>query len=269
MIPYFQYNSIMLGPISIQVWGLFVSIGLLVAILLAYRLAKKYLLSGEVVLDLAVWTILGGLIGARIFHVVFYEPVYYIQYPLDIFKFWQGGASSLGGFFGATVALYIFIKLRKFTFKEILPYIDIATLSLWLGWGIGRFGCFMIHDHPGKLSNFFLAVNFPTGARFDLGLVDSLLGFLLFAVYYLLFTRLIKIHWGLVAIFSFMDYAIVRFLLDFLRATDLPISDMRYFYLTPAQWGMGLMFFVLSAVLIYLSVRLKKNNKPVPPLMGV
>ena len=260
MIPYFQYNTILVGPVSIQIWGLFVSLGLLSAILLAYHLAKKYLLSGEVILDLAIWAIIGGLVGARIFHIIFYEPVYYIQYPLDILKFWQGGASSLGGFIGAGLFVYFFVKTRKFSFKEILPYIDIAVVSLWIGWGIGRLGCFMIHDHPGKLSDFFLAINFPFGARFDLGLIESMLAFALFIIHYSLFTKLIKIRWGLTAVFSFMGYAIARFLLDFLRATDLPQSDARYFYLTPAQWGMGTLFIVLTVVLI-CGIRVRNKNQ--------
>ncbi len=259
MLPYFQYNSILLGPIPVQIWGLFVSLGLVLAILLAYKLAKKYLLSGEVMLDIAIWAILGGLVVARIFHVIFYEPVYYISQPIDILKFWQGGASSLGGFIGASLAIYVFIKIRKFTLKEILPYLDIAAVSLWLGWGIGRLGCFFIHDHLGKLSDFILAVNFPSGARFDMGLIESLLGFILFIIHYSLFVKLVKIHWGLVAILSFMNYAIVRFLLDFLRATDLPNSDTRYFHLTPAQWGMGVLWITLTVILIYgIRVRRKK-----------
>jgi phosphatidylglycerol:prolipoprotein diacylglycerol transferase len=260
MIPYFQYNSILLGPIPIQVWGLFVSFGLLSSILLAHHLTKKYLLSCEVILDLAIWAIIGGLMGARVFHVIFYEPVYYIQYPLDILKFWQGGASSLGGFIGAGLSVYIFSKIRKFSLKEILPYIDIATVSLWLGWGIGRLGCFMIHDHPGKLSNFFLAINFSSGARFDLGLLESFLAFALFTFHFSLFTKLIRIRWGLLALLSFMDYALIRFFLDFLRATDLPQSDARYFHLTPAQWGMGSVFLVLLGILIFGDAKRKKTG---------
>lgn len=251
MIPYFQYNSILLGPITIQVWGIFVSLGLLVGVIFAYWLARKYFLSGEVVLDLAVWLLIGGFLMARLFHVVFYEPVYYIINPLDSFKFWQGGASSLGGFVGAGLAAWLFFKRRHFKLKEVLPYLDIGVLSLWLGWGIGRVGCLMIHDHPGRLTNFFLGVNFPAGARYDMGLLDSLLVFLLFIFYLLFFKKLIRLHWGLVAIFSFMDYALVRFFLDFLRATDLSQSDIRYWHLTPAQWGMAALFIVLTIVLIY------------------
>ncbi|MBU1613107.1 prolipoprotein diacylglyceryl transferase, partial [Patescibacteria group bacterium] len=133
------------------------------------------------------------------------------------------------------------LKKYHFSFNEILPYLDILSLGLWLGWGIGRIGCFFIHDHIGKLSNFFLAVDFsfvvPYGARHDLGLYDSLLGFLLFIVFILLSKKLIRLWAGLVAVWSFVCYAIVRFFLDFLRATDLDYIDARYAGLTPAQWG--------------------------------
>ncbi|TAN33080.1 prolipoprotein diacylglyceryl transferase [Patescibacteria group bacterium] len=238
MLPYFHFESFSLGPLTIHVWGLFVSLGILAAVLFGYKLAKKYFLSGEVILDMGVWMLIGALIMARVFHVIFYDSAYYAQNPGDILKFWQGGASSLGGFFGAGVALYLFVKIKKFTCREIKPYLDIGALSLWLGWGVGRLGCFFTHLHPGRLSNFFLAVNLPDGARFDLGLLESILGFTLFAVFYLLFTRLIKKRWGLVALYSVLSYAAVRFFFDFLRATDLPVSDARYFYFTPAQWGM-------------------------------
>ena len=263
MIPYFQYNAIMLGPIEIQVWGVFVSLGLIAGILLAHHLAKKFVLSQAVILDMSIWAIVGALIMARFFHVIFYEPSYYIQYPLDIFKFWHGGASSLGGFIGAGLAVWIFVKIRRFTLKEIIPYLDIGVVSLWLGWFIGRLGCFFIHDHTGKLSNFFLAVNFASGSRHDLGLYDSLLALVLFISYFFLFKKIIKIRWGLVAIMSALDYTIVRFLLDFLRENNtITGGDIRYFHLTPAQWGMIALFIPLTLLLIW-SIKdvLKKRKK--------
>ena len=102
-------------------------------------------------------------------------------------------------------------------------------------------------------------MRFPAGARFDLGLLESLLAFLLFTLYSLLFSRLIKLRWGLVFILSFMDYAIARFLLDFLRATDLPVSDIRYGGLTPAQWGMIALFLGLTLLLILSNIKRKSK----------
>ena len=251
MLPYFQYNSILIGPFTIQVWGLFVALGFLAATLFMIQLAKKCFLSKAVVLDLVVWAIIGGFIGARLFHVVFYNLDFYIINPGEVIKFWRGGLSSLGGFFGAAAALWFFAKRRKFTWRELLPYFDIGSVSLWLGWGIGRIGCFFIHDHPGTLSHFMLAVKYPGGGRHDLGLYESILGFLLFVIFILLFKRIIKKGWGYVTGLSWAVYAISRFFLDFLRATDLAQSDIRYGYLTPAQWGMMALILFLTLGLFW------------------
>lgn len=259
MIPFFQANVILFGPLTIQVWGLFVSLGIVEGIILARILAKKVFLSPDVIVDLSLWALIGGIIGARLGHVFFYEPVYYFNHLKEIFFIWQGGASSLGGFLGAAIALLIFARKRSFSWKELLPYFDILAVSLWLGWGIGRIGCFMIHDHVGRLSNFWLAVNFPGGARFDLGLLESLLAFSIFIVFYFLFRRLIKLRWGLVFIYSFLTFAVFRFCLDFLRATDVTISDSRYWFLTPMQWGILIVLLGLTVGKIYSKISARKN----------
>ena len=259
MIPYFQINAFLIGPITIQVWGLLVSIGILSGLALSYYLARKYFLSGAVITDLVLWLILGGLFGARVFHILFYDPVYYLTFPIETLYFWQGGASSLGGFFGAAIALYIFFRRRHFAWGEIKPYLDIITPGLWLGWGIGRIGCFLIHDHIGRSSNSFLAVQFPGGSRFDLGLLESLLAFVLFILSFLNFKRIIKLGWSYVFVGSFLIYAIVRFFLDFLRATDLSISDPRYWFLTPSQWGMCLFGLALTFYIVWSRMKQQKN----------
>lgn len=258
MIPYFQFDQIIFGPITLQVWGLLVSLGIVFALTVAYKLTQKYFFSEQVILDLAVWGIVGGIIGARAFHIIFYYPEYYILHPSEIFFIWQGGMSSMGGLLGAAVAVYILAKIKKFTWKELLPYLDIISVSFWLGWAIGRIGCFLIHDHLGRLSSFFLAVRFPAEARFDLGLWESLLALALFIVFISLFKKFAKFGWGYVSALSFAIYALVRFFLDFLRATDIPQADPRYFYLTPAQWGMGALFFTLTFVVIFAIVKRQK-----------
>ncbi len=260
MIPFFQSNTILIGPLTIQVWGLMVSLGIIAGVLVMTRLAKKFFLSQEVVLDLAMWSIVGGFLGARLFHVIFYHLDYYLLHPSEVLKFWHGGASSLGGFFGAVVAVWVFAKCRHFTWAELFPYFDIGSVSFWLSWGIGRIGCFLIHDHPGTLSHFMLSVQFPAGARHDLGLYDSILGFALFGIFILLFKRFIKTGWGFVAGYSWIAYAVARFFLDFFRATDLAQSDVRYGHLTPAQWGMITLVIALTTILIFVKVKQPKEN---------
>lgn len=259
MIPFFQFESISFGPLTVHVWGMMVALGIAAGITLAYFFCKKYLFSGEVVLDMAIWMLVGAFIMARVFYVVFYNPVYFVENPEEIIKFWNGGASSLGGFTGAAASLWLFAKKRHFTFKELLPYFDIGALGLWLGWGIGRIGCFLTHLHPGKISNFVLAVKYNGGARFDLGLLESAAGFLIFIIFYLLFDKLIRRRWGLVAGFSAGSYAVIRFFLDFLRATpDFPGGDVRYFFLTPAQWGM--LALLCGLTLMWVLGKMKRKN---------
>ncbi|MDO8499398.1 MAG: prolipoprotein diacylglyceryl transferase [bacterium] len=258
MIPYFEVTTIILGPLTLRVWGIFVAAGILSGAYLTYRLAKKYLLSEAVIGDLAIWALVGAFIGARVFYIIFYNPAYFLQYPLDAFKIWQGGESSLGGFFGAAVAVYVFAKIRKLSWDNLLPYLDIGAVGLWLGWGIGRVGCFLIHDHVGTLSHFILAVNYPGGARHDLGLYDSILGFVLFAFSLIFYKRLAKYGSGFVAGVTFGLYAFVRFWLDFLRATDLSVIDVRYAGLTPAQWGMAAVFLTLTFLLINSKILKRK-----------
>lgn len=264
MLPYFQIKAIGFGPIIVQIWGLCVAVGVVAATWFGSRLAKKYFLVGSLIWDISLWAIIGGLVGARLFYVLFYNLGYFLNNWVEVFYVWQGGASSLGGFFGAGVAVYIFTKIKHFSWQDFLPYLDVGALSLWLGWGIGRIGCFLIHDHIGKLSGSFLAVKFAEGARFDLGLLESLLGWFLFFTFWVLFKKLIKIRWGLVAGASFAGYALVRFFLDFLRATDLSGMDPRYNGLTPMQWGLlalSLLTFGLTFVRIYRPKKNKNNGE--------
>lgn len=260
MIPYFQYNAIIIGPATIQVWGLMVALGIVAATILTQWLAKKYFLSPEVILDLTLWALIPAFIFARLFHVVFYNLDYFLLNPFEVLAVWHGGASSFGGFIGALLGLWLFAKRRQFSWKGFVPYCDVAALGLWLGWGIGRIGCFLIHDHPGTLSHFLLSVNYPGGARHDLGFYESILGFVLFIVFAFLFKRLVKIRWGLVATLSSIGYSVARFFLDFLRASDLVGSDARYAHLTPAQWGMLLIIVTLTFSLFFDKLKQRKTT---------
>ena len=237
MIPYFQFTVFHLGPVPIQVWGSMVALGMLVGAGIMYRLCKKDRLKVDFIPDLIMWVLVSALFFSRVFHVVFYDLHYYLEQPGEILKIWHGGLSSLGGFFGAALAAIIFLKKKKITYDLFLPYADRGLLGLWLGWGIGRIGCFLIHDHPGTLSHFVLAVKYSNGTRHDLGLYESITGFLLFIVFFIVYTLCPNIKKGVIMNASIACYAVVRFCTDFLR-----VVDMRYLSLTPAQWGMIMIF---------------------------
>lgn len=230
MIPYFEWKTIPLGPVSIQVWGFCAAVGVVLGVLFAVRQAKRRGLDAEAFESMAFWIVISAFIGARLFHVLFYEPAYYLAHPVEILSIWKGGLSSFGGFAGAAAAFFLCLRKSKL---PLLKTADALSIALPLGLGCGRVGCFLIHDHPGTLAygaGKWLAVNYPDGPRYDLGMLLGLFDFLLFGAFLLLLKKPRKDGYYF-ALFMTV-YGPVRFLLDFLR-----ILDVRYFGLTPAQYG--------------------------------
>ena len=256
MIPYFYYPTFPLGPFTIHVWGVIVGIGFATAAFVAYRRANHAGLEGKILLDWAVWILMASFIGARLFHVLFYEWAYFRVHPQDIIKIWGGGLSSFGGFIGAALVSIIFVRIKKINFW---PYADAIIYAFPLGLGIGRIGCFVTHLHIGRLSNFPLAVAFPGGSRLDMGLLESIVGFLIFGLFfYLLHYR----KWsGFYLPLTMILYGGIRFLLDFGRATDIPMADTRYIGLTPAQYGTIILLLGGVALWRYCSRSLKSVPK--------
>ncbi len=232
VIPYFTIPPLQLGPIDIQPFGVLSALGVWLACWLLVRGARVRGLDERPAVGVATWALVGGLVGAHLMHVLLYHPeeLHGSWKAWQLLKFWDG-LSSTGGVLGGTAAVVLYFRTRGVPFS---PYSDVFALAIAPGWAVARLGCFSVHDHPGRLTTFPLAVAFAEGARHDLGLYDALLlGFISAIVYAcarrgLLRDRLLP----LVALL----YGIGRFFLDFLRASDLAYVDARYFGLTPAQY---------------------------------
>lgn len=235
MIPWIESHVVQIGFLPIQTWGTLVALGFLLGTYLAYRRAKSKGLDAERVPDLAFWIFIAAFIGARAFHVFFYDPSHYLAQPLDAINPLLSGYSMFGGFIGAAIAFFIYV------YRHSLDWISYADALVWgLPWGcgVGRIGCFLIHDHPGTLSNSLLAVKYPDGqSRHDLGLYLSLVGFATGILF--LFLNRKQRRPG----FWFGSYMIIegvtRFVLDFYR-----VIDVKYFGLTPTQYLAVPMFIV-------------------------
>lgn len=249
MIPWFQYNVVNIGPLPIQVWGFFVALGMLLTMAILNREAKKRSLDTELILDVALKMIVSGVVFARLFHVFFYEPSYFIAHPLELFAIWHGGLSSFGGVFGALL-VFAWALRKKTISKEQLPqYANLLSYGALYGWLVGRIGCVMIHDHLGAPCDCLLAFNSPDGKRLDMAFLEIL--FLLpLAIVFIVLKRK-KIH-HLFAPLLFIYYGVLRFILDFWRADpSFATGDARYFGLTPAQY--------FAMVLVIFGVYMLKN----------
>ena len=249
MIPYISLTTFSLGPITFNAWGLLVALGFVFAGFMAARFAKRRGDDPQIIWDLTVWTMLAGMIGGRLGHVVFYDPIYFWKNPIEIFQVWHGGMSLYGGLIaGALVGIWF---LRK-KHVDVWRYTDIVAFGLPFGKWIGRIGCFLIHDHPGTATDFILGVQYPDGVtRHDLGLYLSINAFLL-ALVMLWLSREERPTGTYIATFA-VWYGVTRFGLDFLR-----IVDVRYFGLTPGQYFSILLF--IFGVGIFMWIRKRSKN---------
>ncbi len=227
MIPWIESHTYQIGPLTLQTWGTFVGAAFFVATWIAVQRAHRLGLQAQVVWDMAVWICIAAMLGSRLFHVVLYNPGYYLQHPLEAVDPRLPGFAIMGGILcGAAAAWYVAKKKGL----DVIAYADALAWGVPWGCGIGRIGCFLIHDHPGTLTSFVGGVKYPDGqVRHDLGLYLSVLGFGI-GLLFLLLNRKKRSPGFWIAAFFILD-GVARFALDFLR-----IADRRIFYLTPTQW---------------------------------
>ncbi|MCA9389008.1 MAG: prolipoprotein diacylglyceryl transferase [Candidatus Magasanikbacteria bacterium] len=251
MIPYLGWTSFSLGPITIYTWGLLVAIGYLLGTYIAYRRAKSKGLDAEKVLDLSVWIFIASFVGARLLHVLFYDDGTFWAAPLQILDPRHAGFSMFGGLIGAAVAALLFFKKHKL---NALVYADTLIWGLPWGCGVGRIGCFLIHDHPGTLTHSLLGVRYPNGdIRHDHGLYLSLIGFATGLLF--LWMNRKQRHPGFWLGSYLVIEGVTRFVLDFYR-----IADKTYYALTPTQWLAMPMFFA-GMVFVFSSSRPTESKK--------
>jgi len=97
-------------------------------------------------LDLAFWVIVGGIVGARIYHVI-HQWHYYSNNPLMIFNIWAGGLGIYGGMVGGAIAAIIYCKKHK---EDLWKWADIVAPWLALGQAIGRWANYATQELYGK-----------------------------------------------------------------------------------------------------------------------
>src|SRR3989339_1745907 len=130
-----------LGPLTIRWYGLFLALGVLLSVVIIVRLFKQNNLKPQNAIDLCIWLIVGGLIGARLGEILFYEPAYYFSHPLEIIFINHGGLSSHGMTLGLLITFFLFIKTKQgvLPWKNILDIIIIPIPLLAMFIRIGNF----------------------------------------------------------------------------------------------------------------------------------
>ncbi len=140
---------ISLGPFSLSWHGLFMAVAIVVGVWLPARLVAKAGLPVDRLYSLALWAVPGGIIGARLVHVIDYWS-YYSANPGAILAFWQGGLALWGGILGGTLVAVIYARISGF---PLARYADLAALGLILAQAIGRIGDIINGEHISKATS--------------------------------------------------------------------------------------------------------------------
>ena len=145
---------------TIALYGIVIAVGMGAGLYLALRVAKKYGHDGELVWDYFLYGIIFGLIGARIYYVVFAWD-YYKNDLLSIFNLRKGGLAIYGGVIAAFLTLFLFCRRKKINYFTM---VDICVPGLALGQAIGRWGNFFNREAFGEYTDSLLAMRLPEAA---------------------------------------------------------------------------------------------------------
>ena len=235
-------------------YGILIAVSVLVGIYLAMRYAKRLNYDPEMIVDFCLLAIPLGIIGARLYYVIFEWDVYKDN-PLDIVKIWEGGLAIYGTVIGGLVAAFIFSHWRKMNFWDL---VDIVSPSLILGQAIGRWGNFFNQEAYGRIVTdkawqwFPYAVYIEARQEWHMAtfFYESMWNLLVF-LFLLNFRKRRKISGEVFLVYLFL-YSCGRVVIEGLRTDSLYLGPVRISQLLSA------VLIVLSAVLFV--IRRKKHT---------
>ena len=256
-----------IGTFPVTTYGIFLAVGMLLALFVASRLAARDGLPRERIYDLGLWVLVGGLVGSKIL-MLLVEPDVKI-FTLD---FLRSGGVFYGGLIGGFLAVAILVPLYKLPFWKVA---DAFAPGVALGQAFGRQGCFAAGCCWGKVTDGPLGVHFteagheytgvpivgPDGADLFLyptQMIESLIMLLVFG--FLIWLHKRKKFSGQVLITYGVIYSIFRFSIEFIR--DDPRGDLFGFTtLTGLSTSQGVSLLVAASSIVFLIVRLRKAAK--------
>lgn len=251
-----------LGVIQIYWYSIFIFLGALAACIVIYLEAKKRKLNDEFIVNLAFNAIIFGIIGARLYYVLFNFD-YYMQNPIEILEIWNGGLAIHGGLIAGGLFTIYYSKKNK---VETLKLFDIIVVGLILGQAIGRWGNFFNQEAYGAITTAAKlkssgVPDFVINGMYILGdyrqptfFYESIWNFFGFiALLILRKTPYLKL--GQLTGFYMIWYAVIRFIIESMRTDSLMLGNIKI-----AQLVSIVMF--IGGLILFFYYKKKKNVGP-------
>ena len=249
-----------LGVIKIRWYALSYIVGILLSWFLILKIIKikKIDLNSKETSDLISNCMIGIIIGGRLGYVIFYNPEYYSNNLVEIFKIWNGGMSFHGGFVGVVFAVIYSSKLFKI---PILTFADLIAIVAPVGLFFGRLANFINGELFGRTTNHSFGIIFPNGGdvpRHPSQLYEAFFeGIVLFIILWVMMHLfdLLKKPGIITSLFIFL-YGLFRFFIEFFREPDQHIG-LLYF-----EFSMGqILSFPMILIGLYFSIIFYNKSK--------
>lgn len=257
-IPSPAISSIDLGPVRIHFYALFILAGMALAIWIADRRLQARGAKSGLALDIALWTIPFGIIGARIFHVLTHPDDYFFEGAdlTDVFKIWEGGLAIYGGLLAGAIGAFLGARQSGIKFWS---FADAVAPGLLLAQAIGRWGNYFNEELFGTPTTLPWGLEIsPMNPAFPDGLPADVLfhpTFLYESIWSLVgvgillaLDRRFELRWGKLFGVYLIYYSVGRILVENLRIDPSEI----FFGLRTNVWS-GIIGIAIGIVIIYLA----------------
>lgn len=266
-----------IGTIHVRWYGLFFAVGLLLlGPLVIWKIWKREQLP-EKWYEQLWWTVLiGTVVGARLGHCLFYDPIYYLSHPIEIFKIWEGGLASHGGALGIIIGIWIYSK--RITHRSMIFTLDRLAVAVGLVAAMIRMGNLMnseIFGRPTDLPWGFRFLNSPEylSLNTDLGVHPTAIYEAL--CYLLVFAICLWLYWqrdaarrrpGLLVGFFLIGVFLSRFFIEAVKLVQEPWELDMLAKIGINQGQLLSIPFILVGLWLFVQA-LVKPTKAIPPLV--
>ena len=250
-----------LGPLKIYWYSIMILIGVIIGCYIVIKESKRFNISKNQISDMLFYTMIFGIIGARLYYVIF-ELKYYINNPIDIIKVWEGGLAIHGGIIGGIVYLIYYTKKNKL---DILLITDICAPGLLIGQAIGRWGNFFNKEAHGPITT----IEYLRNLHLPRFIIDGMkinnnyyiptffyesLWCIIGLIIIILTRKLKKIRIGQITGFYLIWYGIGRYIIEGFRTDSLMLNTIKQAQL------ISIIMIIIGFILIIISRTKQKYN---------
>jgi phosphatidylglycerol---prolipoprotein diacylglyceryl transferase len=146
-----------IGDFELRSYGVIVALSFFVGLWMSTKEADRKGLDPKYIQDFAFYALVGGILGARLYFVLFSKPAYYLENPWEIIAIWHGGIGVIGAVLGGWLAAVWYCRANKVSFRR---FADSLALGIPLGQTVGQLACLLNGDSYGKATDLPWAITF-------------------------------------------------------------------------------------------------------------